>query len=306
MPPKKLQPHRSAPIKSEYRNRVSKRRITVRITGSPEDGGGPRLSDFLKQLEAVKVALQHTERLLSTENEREVYFRIVGLSMASPATVTLEETAVMVKGKRGPLPKVPVAERLVSTLLQIQNRGVIPPKQRDLAALEAYRNISTVLRYSGEVMISSADQAVSLDPAFKEKIDKIIGPDQVLEGSLTGVLLAINLHNTTKFEIYPPAGPSKVACDFPAHLKGDAIGGLDHNVRVIGKLRYKHWAPHPHAISAEDLEVFPHADQLPTLASLRGLSLREQQNEPKLLRVAKRRGGSARASRDRWHSGNGR
>jgi hypothetical protein len=277
MPPRKSQPRRSKSIESEYRNRVSKRRITIKIEGSADNSGAPSLSEFLKQLEAVKVALKHTERLLAEDEGRDVFFRIVGLSMASPATVVLEETPVMVKGKRGLLPKVPVAERLVSTLLEIEQRGVVPLRVRDLAALEAYRNVSTALRYSGEVTISSADQSVSLGTAFNQNIDKIIGPDEILEGSLTGVLLAINLHNTTRFEIYPPAGPSKVACDFAAHLKSRVISGLDHNVRVVGKLRYKHWAPHPHAISADDLEIFPPANQLPTLASLRGLSTREQQ-----------------------------
>lgn len=265
---------------TEYRSRVSKRRITVRIEGSADGSGAPSLSEFLKQLEAVKVALKHTERLHAGDSGRGVFFRIVGLSMASPATVVLEETPITIQGKRGLLPKVPVAEKLVSTLRQIERGGAVPPKIRDLAALEAYRNVSTVLRSSGEVTISSADQAVALGVTFNKRIEKIIGPDQILEGSLTGVLLAVNLHNTTRFEIYPPAGPSKVACDFPPDLRGLVISGLDHNVRVIGKLRYKHWAPHPHAISAEAIEIFPPTDQLPTLASLRGLSIREMQSSP--------------------------
>lgn len=277
MPTTKSKPPRSTQNETEYRKRVPKRRITIQIEGSAEDGGAPSLSDFLKQLEAIKVALKHTERLLSGDDRRDVYFRIVDLSMRSPATVVLEETPVMTDGKRGFLPKVSISERLVSTLRQINQRGSVPAKVKDLPALEAYRNVGTALvKHSGEVTITSAAKAVSLGPTFNQKIEKIIGPDQLIEGSLTGVLLAINLHNTTRFEIYPPVGPSKVACDFPAALKRRVIEGLDHNVRVVGRLRYKHWAPYPHAISAEDLDIFPPTATLPTLSSLRGLSLRER------------------------------
>jgi hypothetical protein len=272
MPPRKSQPSRSAAIKSEYRKRVSKRRITVKIKGSAEDGGFPRLSEFLKQLDAIKVALKHTERLVSGSEERSVYFRIVELSMASPATVVLEETPIRSQNKRGALPKVAISQKLVSMLRQIDRRGTLPRNVKDLAALEAYRNVGTLLhKHVEEVTIASSSQAVSIGEAFNQKIDKIIGPDQILEGSLTGVLLAINLHNTTRFEIYPAVGPSKVACDFPPTLKTRVIEGLDRNVRVIGKLRYKHWAPYPHAITAEDVEIFPPEDELPTLSDLRGL-----------------------------------
>jgi hypothetical protein len=112
------------------------------------------------------------------------------------------------------------------------------------------------------------------------KVEKIIGPDQVVEGSITGVLLAINLHNTTRFEIYPAVGPAKVSCSFPPELRKRVIDGIDHNVRVVGRLRYKHWAPFPHAITAEDIDVYPPADTLPTLESLYGLMRREHEDGP--------------------------
>lgn len=259
---------------SEYRSRVrvaAKRRISVIIEGSGDDRGAPTLAEFLKQLEAVKVGLKHTERLLSGEDQPQVYFKIVGLSMSSPATVVLEETA----SRGATLPRIAIAESFVSTLSQIR-RGTVPEGVRDLQALEAFRNVGTALRQSGEVTIASAHKKVALDPVFDRKIEKIIGPDELLEGSLTGVLLAINLHNTTRFEIYPPVGPTKVACDFPPEMKDRVIAGIDHNVRVIGRLRYKHWAPYPHAISAKDIEIHPPSNALPTLASLYGLARREQ------------------------------
>lgn len=260
--------------------RVPKRRITVEIKGSAEDGGYPRLTEFLQQLDAIKSALKHTERLLSGSDDRAVYYRIVELTMSSPATVVLEETPIRTAERVGKLPKVPVTERLVSTLRQIDQRGRVSNKNKDLAALESYRSIGTLLhRHVEAVTIKSGGQVVSIGESFNRKIDKIIGPDQIIAGSITGLLLAINLHNTTRFELYPAVGPKKVACDFPSAMKKRVIEGLDRNVRVIGRLRYKQWADHPHAIGAEDLEVFPPDDELPTILDLRGLATREAGSE---------------------------
>lgn len=251
---------------------VSKRRITVQIKGSAEDGGYPRLTEFLQQLDAVKSALKHTERLLSGSEDGSVYYRIVKLGMSSPAIVVLEETPIRTGDKRAKLPHVPITERLVTTLLNIERRGTFP-KAADLPALEAYRNVGTLLhRHVEAVTIKSAGKTVSIGEEFNKKIDKIIGPDELIEGSITGLLLAINLHNTTRFEVYPPVGPKRVVCDFPTAMKKRVIEGLDRNVRVYGRLRYKHWADLPHAISADDLEVFPPDEELPTLFDLRGIA----------------------------------
>src|SRR5687768_3238056 len=100
--------------------RVSKRQITVQIKGSAEDGGYPRLTEFLQQLDAIKSALKHTERLLSGSEERAVYYRIVKLKMASPATVVLEETPIRTPERTAKLPRVPITQRLVTTLRQIE------------------------------------------------------------------------------------------------------------------------------------------------------------------------------------------
>lgn len=261
---------------------VSKRRIVVQIKGVATEGGYPRLSDFLQQLEAVKTALKHTERLLLGDGERSVYYRIVELKMSSPATVTLEEQPLSTADGPGRLPRIPIGERLVSTLSQIERRGHLP-HVKDLAALEAYRGVGSLLhrRQVEAVTLKSANRIVTIGEEFNRNIDKIIGPDETIEGSISGLLLAVNLHNTTRFEIYPAIGPAKVVCDFPASLKPDVIRGLDHNVKVFGQLRYKHWAPHPHAITAGGIDIFPADDELPSIFDLRGLMRQNGDGESK-------------------------
>jgi hypothetical protein len=273
MPDNTRKPPRRA-SKNEYRKRVppaAGRRITVTIRATEDEGGYLRLSEFLKQLDAIKAALKHTERLLSGSEERTVYYRIVSLSYSSPARMVLEERPLPVPDKRPKLPRVPTAQRLVSSLSQIERQRA--PKGTDLAALEAYRNVGTLVGHRvREVSLRVGEQEVLIDNSFTTKIEKIIGPDHVVEGSITGVLLAINLHNTTRFEIYPSIGPRKIACDFPSEMKRRVIEGLDRNVRVYGRLRYKHWSDFPHAISARDIEVFPPENELPTMMDLRGIA----------------------------------
>jgi hypothetical protein len=264
------------PKKTEYRKRVrvqppSVRRIEVEIRATEQEGGFLALSDFLKQLDAIKAALKQTERLLSGSEERTVYYRIVSLSYSSPARMVLEERALPLPDRRPKLPKVPIAKRLVSGLSQIDKERA--PKGTDLQALEAYRNVGTIIGPRVQnVSLRVGEQEVLIDDTFTAKIEKIIGPDEIVEGSVTGVLLSINLHNTTRFEIYPSVGPKKIACDFPASMKRRVIEGLTSNVRVFGRLRYKHWSDFPYAINARDLEVFPPDEELPTLLDLRGIA----------------------------------
>src|SRR5438046_6411515 len=99
--------------KPGYRIGAVNRQITVQIKGFAEDSGYPRLSDFLKQLDAIKVALKHTERLHSRSESSAVDYKIVSLSMASPATVVLEEVPAKAADK---LPRIAISKKLVATL----------------------------------------------------------------------------------------------------------------------------------------------------------------------------------------------
>ena len=116
-------------------------KITVRVEGKPQDGGDVRFSDFIKQLESVRTALRHTERLISKGTDskgREVYYRVVDLKRSSPATVVIEAVT------SNPLKEADVSDRVVSkffsSIQHIRERGEIPA-DFDLPALEAYRDL---------------------------------------------------------------------------------------------------------------------------------------------------------------------
>lgn len=256
-------------------------RITIQLTGSLEDDGHVTLSAFLSQLEAVKAALKQTERLVTGEEEPTVYYRVVDLSHNSPATIVLEAVSLAnrpqttVKKKR-PAIKTDYSHATVNqffhSLRQIREKRQ-RPERADLQALEAYRNLAAPLekRVSGVKLIDS-DESVDIDRDFQSAIDEIIGPDELVEGTISGTLEKLNLHNTTRFDIFPPIGPKQVACDFGPSLRADVIRAVDQYVQVFGKLRYKRLENFPYAVNAEKVEVLPPEDELPTLLDLKGMA----------------------------------
>lgn len=250
------------------------KRITLQVEGSAEDKGHVRLPEFIRRLSLLRNALAVTERQITGQERASVYWRIVDLKHDSPATVVLEEVPLPVS-KNAPRPVAPaVGENLVRTMGKI-NRSPrrLPHEQQDLAILEAYKELGDVAdRHIQKLVLKVGRSTVSIKPSFKTNIDRIIGPDQLEAGAISGPIEALNIHNALKFVVYPLVGPRKVSCEFPAHLKRDVLAAIGHYVQVEGTLRYKQWASFPHAMDATNLHVLPDDSSLPTLADLKGIA----------------------------------
>jgi hypothetical protein len=257
-------------------------RITVQLQGSFEDDWHVTLSAFLTQLEAIKAALKQTERLVSGEDEPSVYYRIVDLHHSSPATVVLEAVSRSnqpqqeTKKKKRPVQRVDYSQATVReffhSLKQIREQKKAPPRA-DLQALEAYRNLAGPLdkKVSGLKLIDG-EESVDIDRHFQAAIDEIIGPDELVEGTINGTLEKINLHNTSRFDIFPPIGPKQVACEFGPSLREAVIKAVDQYVCVGGKLRYKGLDNFPYAINVERIEVLPADSELPSIFDIKGMA----------------------------------
>lgn len=249
-------------------------RITIQLQGSAEDGGHLRLTDLIQQLEAVRTALKHTERLVTGTEERTLYYRVVDLSHNSPATVVLEP--VLVK----PQLEARIVSRTVTSffrnLRQISNKGRVPSKV-DVPALESYKALGTLLSKNvSRIKLANGHSSIEINKPFQDKVAKIIGDDEIVEGSLTGVLEWLNIHNNSNtFHVYPISGLKKVNCHFPAEMRGTVIRGIDRNVTVYGELRYKQRDNFAYAVNVREIEIHPDESDLPTLASLRGMSVNQ-------------------------------
>ena len=105
------------------------------------------------------------------------------------------------------------------------------------------------------------------------KIDRLLGPENIQAGSISGKLDAINVHNrTNKFYLYPALGPKKVMCHFPEAMVDEAIAAIQRHIEVSGTFKYKRRDFFPYEIEVEKLRVFPRIDELPSFMSLRGLA----------------------------------
>jgi hypothetical protein len=240
-------------------------RIRISVEGDPKDHGHVRLNEFLQQLDAVRQALRHTQELIPTENRTQVYYRIINATRRSPLTVTLEAVAE----KPSDLPDK-VVGKFLSSIKQIRERGSIP-SDFDYPTAESYREIVYPQhRHISSLVIANGRSKTIIDRKYEEGITKAIGPDEFVEGSVTGTLDTVKLHNTTTFEVFPTIGPKRVVCHFPPELKERVKQSLERYVCVYGRLRYKHWDKFPHAIDAKEIEVFPPENELPQLGELRG------------------------------------
>jgi hypothetical protein len=255
--------------------------ITVQIEGTPEENQYVTLSAFISQLEAVKAALKQTERTITGEEEPSVYYRIVGLRYSSPATVVLEAVSLASRPHWKPKKKRslsredysrPIVTRFFHSLKEIREKRQRPEKA-DLQLLQAYRNLTSALEKNvSRIKLTNSEEGVDIDRSFQAAIDEIIGPDELVEGSVSGTLEKLNLHNTTRFDIFPTAGPNQIACDFKPQLRSQVVKAVDKYVTVFGKLRYKRLEDFPYAIDAESIEVMPPENDLPTLFDIKGIA----------------------------------
>jgi len=246
-------------------------RITVELVGASEDDGHLRLSEFIKQLQAVKSALKQTERTITGKDEPELYYRIVKVRHSSPLSVTIEPTPL--KPEEGREIAKSTIKKFFTTLHMI-DKQTDAPEDFDLPALEAYRDLGTMLdkHVAGITITTSRRRKVEIDKKFETKVSEIIGPDELIEGSLSGMLEWLNLHNTSIFHIYPVIGAKKVVCNFPKRLRDKVKAAIDSHVEVYGELRYKKWGDFPYAMNVSDLNILPPDDELPTLFDLRGIA----------------------------------
>lgn len=259
-------------------------RVIIELTGTLQDDGHVRLGSFIAQLEAVKSALKQTERTLTGDEESSVYYRVVDLRHSSPATVVLEavsstaidalappQGAKRVRNRSNGDHSGATVRSFFRTLQQIRHKQT--PPHADLQALESYRNLTTALgKTVAGVRIINTQESVSIDDSFRNAIDDIIGPDELLTGSVIGMLERVNLHNTARFDIFPTIGAKQVACDFKASLRASVIAALGQYVCVRGILRYKKLQDFPYAINADEIDILPSDEDLPTIFDVRGMA----------------------------------
>ena len=190
--------------------------------------------------------------------------------MTSPATFEVEAVSKTPGSSYG---------RRVISKLDSDLRKVIAgkrPKETGLDLMESYRSLVLPLRkHVAEVSLQFDNgQPMELPRNLDMKVEEILGPDQVEEGSVVGSLDTLDVHNQRNiFKVYPIVGPSSIKCQFPNGMLDSAKAGIKHFVRISGLLHYKKAEKFPHLIKVSSIEVLPERSDTPTLSSLRGIAV---------------------------------
>ena len=245
---------------------MAKRLIKIQLQGTPEDDYHVTLSVLIKKLESVRAALKQTEEMVTGNEKSFIEYKVIDLSHNSPATLVLEAIS---QPKRQAMANTTVT-KFISNLNQILSKGKISNKV-DSQTLEAYKNLASYEDGITEFKITSDKLSIDIDNLFKDKVDSIIGEDELEKGSISGQLEWLNLHNNNTFHIYPTVGAKKISCSFRNSLKLLVISAVDRHVRAFGELQYKRRDKFPYAMRVDEIEILPFDKDLPTLASLKGI-----------------------------------
>jgi hypothetical protein len=249
--------------------------ISLQFIGADSDGSDVRFSELITQLEAVKAALKETELCTQGEFRQPLDYRVVDLKHSSPATLVLEPIIEnrsaayadrVLKGFTTELRRIRVQKRLIA--------------EPEMARLEAYRGIGHRPKsHIREVRIALHEKATPtrearIDERFKDNLKEILGPDILANGSVTGRLEYLNLHNVRKFRLYPNVGPKRINGTFREDKRAAIRNGMDQYVTVFGRLKYKTWGDYPYEVQAEDIRVHEPEEDLPTFNDLKGIAPR--------------------------------
>ena len=243
------------------------KKITIRFVGAASDRQNVRLTDFIAQLESIKKALRENERLITGDDDPSLDYKIVDLRHNSPAEMDLEPVHLR------DVPKSLGSEVLAAfgTELRTIRKRAATTKDPELGRLQAYQDMGHQRNAAlSELQIRVGRTRVTIDDKFHGNLEKILGPDEFVSGSVSGFLEAINIHNTNRFAIYPTLGPKKIAGRFRSELRQAVKQAIGSFVTAEGRLAYKSWAPFPHAIEAA--RIIPHRpdSELPSLFDLKG------------------------------------
>ncbi|MEI9815175.1 MAG: hypothetical protein WDO18_22115 [Acidobacteriota bacterium] len=189
-----------------------------------------RLDDFLDQMQALRLALRETERVVSG-NDPSLYLRIKSLQKNSPAEVVLEAVSEATDERADPVYANHVVRSLTTNLRVISKRHRLPANV-EMTTLDAYRELAEPAEKRGmEVSIKTGNHSVEINKNFRETLDAIIGEDEYSYGSVTGKIEAINLHaRNRRFQIFPVVGASRVTGTFKSRDR-KRFAGLCRQVR---------------------------------------------------------------------------
>ncbi len=234
--------------------------LTFKLVGTEKDGHAVQLGDARQFLDSVADCLRRTEK--RTKGTTAVKHLITGATIAS---LTMTTTAVSPADDPEAGPEVyETFKRVVSA---IETGESVDPRFLD-DDLKAFRELAKPV-LNGKKRVEIAGTPITTQ--FAANIDKLLGDVTHSKGTVKGRIERVNVHGCHEFALYPPIGTYVVLCTFKADQFDDVQRALKRSVTVHGLLTYRGDSPYPVRVQVDRIELHPLDDELPTLASLRGL-----------------------------------
>lgn len=244
--------------------------INVQIEGIDEDGGAVRFADFIEELTAIRNALRQTERVVVKSDEKAVDYRIVKMSQASPANITIKIAS------RDPVySQTPrKISRRFTTSLRMVRRSHRYAEAIDSRTLETFKGINAPTRkhIKSVIVTGENNRSVQIDSQFERSLQRLLEGDERERDEIVGKLERLDIHGKTQFDIYPLIGPARIRCSAPKALYEKIVASVGKWVAVDGWAIYRKDSIFPYAMKVEDILPRKPDSELPLMSSLHGIA----------------------------------
>ena len=123
-----------------------------------------------------------------------------------------------------------------------------------------------------ESVLQIDDRKIVIEQYARQRVENVIEPDYTVEGTIDGMLEAVNIHgNRNQFVLYPVIGPTRVNCFFPDDMLDKVRPVLGKYAIVSGQLKYRWRENFPFEARASELEEANENEQ-PALSEIIGIA----------------------------------
>jgi hypothetical protein len=235
-------------------------RVKLIIHAAGGDSNDVSAADFLKQVAALRELVQ-----LSVHNSEAVEAKVVGLSRSSPATIELE---AFWRDDQRPLD----VSNYFAAVQGVLESGSAPKEfgRKVFDTLKEF--VSVVGKGVKESVLQIDDKEIRISQFVRQRVEDVIEPDYTVEGTIDGMLEAVNIHgNRNQFVLYPIVGPLRVNCFFPDEMLDRVRPVLGKYAVVGGQLKYRWREDFPFEARASELEQLDEKDQ-PSFTEIIGMA----------------------------------
>lgn len=216
-------------------------------------------ADFIKQIDALRQLLAFSESGGNADAQ------IVRLHMNSPATVVMQPV--------GSTPAPIDIGRFFDGLEAIALGGQAP-REFNRPVFEAFKDFAAVVgKGVRSATLEAQGRTIVIDVAARKRIESVFGPDTSSEGSIDGMLEAINVHGKhNTFVLYPVIGAQRVSCRFDDEFLPHVRPALGKYVIIEGELKYRWREKFPFEARAKKIEILPDWESQPSFTEILGMA----------------------------------